>query len=187
MARLPYLDRADLAPADQDLLVRDINLMKALVHSPNGARAFAGLGGWIRHGSRLDPRLRELAILQVGHVARAPYEWSHHVKIGRDAGVSDDDIRAITEESAGRVSALEPLARLVLLAAREMTAGPAITATTFAALGQHLDAELLTDLVMTIAFYVGVVRLLASLEIDVEPDYAPWLAAFPLPGEDTPA
>ena len=65
MARVPYLEQSDLAPEDQDLLKRPIWLAKALVNSPKAARAFFGLGGYIRHGSKLDPRLRELAILQV--------------------------------------------------------------------------------------------------------------------------
>jgi alkylhydroperoxidase family enzyme len=86
MARLPYVDKSDLAPENQDLLARNITLHRALAHSPNGLRAFGGLGQFIRHKSRLDPRVRELAILQVGYLARAPYEWSHHVKIGRDFG-----------------------------------------------------------------------------------------------------
>ena len=34
---------------------------------------------------------------------------------------------------------------------------------------------------MTIAFYCGVVRLLASLQIDVEDDYRRYLEEFPLP------
>ena len=81
---------------------RNINLHRLLAHSPNGARAFNAVGNFIRHGSRLDPRLREMAILQVGYLERSPYEYSHHVKIGRDFGVSDDDIRAITDETEGR-------------------------------------------------------------------------------------
>jgi alkylhydroperoxidase family enzyme len=72
MARLPYLDRADLKPEHHDLLARNINLYRALVHSPDGARAFSALGHFIRHTSRLDPRLREMAILQVGYLARSP-------------------------------------------------------------------------------------------------------------------
>ncbi len=127
MARLPYLDRSDLPPEHQDLLKRNINLHRLLAHSPNGTRAFNGLGNFIRHGSRLDPRLREMAILQVGYLARSPYEYSHHVKIGRDFGVSDDDIRAITDETEGRPSKLEPLAKAVLRAAREMTTDLAIS------------------------------------------------------------
>ena len=80
MARVPYLKVSDLAPEHQDLLKRPITLHQALVNSPNAARAFNGLGHFIRYGSKLDPRLRELAILQVGWLARSPYEWSHHVK-----------------------------------------------------------------------------------------------------------
>lgn len=182
MARLPYLDKADLAAEDQDLLARNINLFRALVHSPNGARAFGGIGGFIRHKSRLDPRLRELAILQVGYLARSEYEYSHHIKIGRDFGLSDDDIRAVATETEGASSDLEPLAKMVLKAAREMTKELAVSDETFAALQQGLDAERLTDLIMTIAFYNGVVRLLASLQIDVEDDYLPYLEEFPLPG-----
>ncbi|HUN45497.1 MAG TPA: carboxymuconolactone decarboxylase family protein [Stellaceae bacterium] len=181
MARVPYLGPDDLAPANRDLLKRPITLHRALVHSPNGARAFLGLGEFIRHQSRLDPRLREMAILQVGYLARSPYEYSHHVKIGLDFGVTRDDIRAIAAETAGNPTALEPLAKTVLLAAREMATELAVSDATFAALGRALDTERLTDLIITIAYYCGVVRLLASLQIDVEPEYLPYLEEFPLP------
>jgi alkylhydroperoxidase family enzyme len=181
LSRLPYLDQSDLAPEHHDLLKRNINLVRALAHSPNGARAFSGLANFIRHGSRLDPRLREMAILQVGYLARSPYEYSHHVEIGRHFGVRDDDIRAITDETEGRSSGLEPLAKAVLRAAREMTAGLAVTDTTFAELRQGLDSECLTDLVLTIAFYNAVVRVLATIEIDVEEAYLKYLDEFPLP------
>jgi alkylhydroperoxidase family enzyme len=181
MARVPYLDASDLAPDDQDLLKRPINLFRALVHSPGAARGWSTIGNYIRHGSKLDPRLREMAILQVGYVARAPYEWSHHVKIGHDFGVSDDDIRALIAETEGRDSSLDPFDKIVLKAAREMASDLAISAATFAALRAKLDTELLTDLVLTIAFYCAVVRVLATLQIDVEPDYQPYLEQFPLP------
>jgi alkylhydroperoxidase family enzyme len=176
MARLPYLDRADLPPEQQDLLDRNINLYRMLTHSPGAARAFSGLGTFIRHKSKLDPRLRELAILQVGWLARAPYEWSHHIKIGYDFGVTDDDIQALITGTP-----LDPPAQMVLLAAREMTTDMTISDSTFAALRTHLDEECLLDLVMTISFYNGVVRLLAALQIDVEDSYRVYLEKYPLP------
>ena len=181
MARVPYLQKSDLAAADQDVLARDITLHRALAHSPKGARAFLGVGRFIRHESRLDPRLRELAILQVGYLARSPYEYSHHIKIGREFGVSNADIRAMIDETEGRASGLDAPAKLVLKAAREMTSELAVSDATFAALRGFLDHERLVDLMMTIAFYCGVVRLLASLQIDVEDDYRRYLEEFPLP------
>ncbi len=181
MARVPSIDPATVAPEHRDLLARPIALHRALVHSPGGLRAFAGLGHYIRHGSRLDPRLRELAILQVGYLARAPYEWSHHIKIGHEFGVTDDDIAGLIAETEGRGSALDPLARTVLRAAREITDAGAITDASWDVLAGALDAERLVDLVLTISFYCGVVRVLASLQIEVEDDYMPYLDRFPLP------
>jgi alkylhydroperoxidase family enzyme len=181
MARLPYLDRSDLLPEHQDLLARNINLYRLLAHSPRAARSLNTLARYIRDGSRLDPRLRELAILQVAYVAGSAYAYSHHIRISRDFEVSDDDIRAIAAESAGGSSSLEPLAKTVLRAARELTVGLQLSDETFARLREALDPERLTDLFVTIAYYNGLVRLMAALEIDVESEYRSYLDAFPLP------
>ena len=67
-ARLPYLNADDVAEEDRDLLARNINLARELVHSPKALRNFSRLGMWIRRESTLDARLRELAILQVGYL-----------------------------------------------------------------------------------------------------------------------
>ncbi len=181
MARLPYLDKSDLLPEHQDLLARNINLYRLLAHSPRAARSLNTLARFIRDGSRLDPRLRQMAILQVGYVTRSAYEFSHHIRISREFGVSDQDIRAIAEETAGRATALDPLAKAVLRAAREMTCGLEISNEAFDALRHEIDDERLTDLVMTIAFYNGLVRLMAALQIDVEDEYRGYLEEFPLP------
>jgi alkylhydroperoxidase family enzyme len=181
MARVPYLEPSDLAPEDQDLLKRPISLNKALANSPKAARAFSGLGSHIRYGSKLDPRLRELAILQVGWLARSPYEWSHHVKLGHDFGVSDEDVQALIDDTAGKPTGLDALSKLVLRAAREMTVEGAMAQATFAALQAELGNERVVDLTLAIGFYSAVVRVLATLQIDVEPDYMPYLERFPLP------
>jgi len=145
------------------------------------SRAFGVPAMYIRHKSKLDPRLRELAILQVGYLAKSPDEYSHHVKIGREFGVTDDDIRAIGEETAGRPTKLDALAKTVLRAAREMTNGLAMSDATFAELEKALGREQVIDLTLAIAFYNAVVRLLATLQIDVEPEYQPYLEQHPLP------
>ena len=181
MARVPYLQQSDLPPEHQDILARPIALNRAMANSPNAARAFGVPAMYIRHKSKLDPRLRELAILQVGYLARSPYEYSHHVKIGREFGLTDDDIRAIGEETAGRATRLDALSKAVLRAAREMTDDLAMSDATFAALERALGREQVIDLTLTIAFYNAVVRLLATLQIDVEPEYQPYLEQHPLP------
>src|SRR5437870_401070 len=167
MARLPYLDRSDLLPEHQDLLARNLNLYRVLSHSPRAARSLNTLARYIRDGSRLDPRLRELAILQVGYLSRSAWEYSHHIRIGREIGLTDDEIRAVADETSGRPTSLDPLAKAVLRGAREMTLDLAMSEETFAALRQELENELLPDLEVTIGFYNGLERLLAPMYVDV--------------------
>lgn len=180
MARVPYLDLENLPAEHQNLLARRANIYRALANSPDGLSAFSTLAGYIRYKSPLDARLRELAILMVGYIAREPYEWSHHIELALKFGVKDEDIRGLMDEANGRPSGLEPLAKTVLAAAREMTQGLAVSDTTFAALRKSLDNEHITDLILTIAFYCAVVRVLASLKIDVEDDYKRYLEEYPL-------
>ena len=182
MARLPYLEPDQVAPEYRDMLTRNTNLHKLLVNSPDMARAFNGVANYIRFRSKLDPRLRELAILQVGWMERSEYEFTHHVKIGKEFGVSDDDIAGLIAESDGKPSGLEPLARAILKGAREMVRELAMSDATFAEIRKSLSDEHMTDLVLTIAFYCAVVRVLATMKIDNEPHYKEVLGQYPIPG-----
>ncbi len=150
-----------------------------LAHSPAGTRAFRHTGGWIRFKSRFDSRLREMAILRIGVITRTDYEYSHHIEFGRQFGMSDDDIRAVI--AGPEAAELPELERLVLTAADEVTEDLSISTETFDALRRHLDAELLVELTIIVSYYNAVVRLLRSLEIDVEPGYDRYLEEFPLP------
>ena len=182
MARLPYLEPDQVAPEYRDMLKRNTNLHKLLVNSPDMARAFNGVGGFIRFKSKLDPRLRELAILQVGWMEKSEYEFTHHVKIGKEFGVTDEDIQGLFAETEGKPSKLEPLAKAILKGAREMVRDIGMSEATFAEIKKDLSHEHMTDLVLTIAFYCAVVRVLATMKIDNEPYYKEVLKQYPIPG-----
>jgi alkylhydroperoxidase family enzyme len=162
------------------MLKRNTNLHKLLVNSPDMAKAFNGMGNFIRHKSKLDPRLRELAILQVGWLEKSEYEFTHHVRIGKEFGVTDADIQGLFLETEGKPSKLEPLAKTILKGAREMVRNLAMSDATFAEIKQHLSNEHMTDLVLTIAFYCAVVRVLATMKIDNEPYYKEVLQQYPM-------
>jgi alkylhydroperoxidase family enzyme len=180
VARFPYLSKEDLLPEHQDL-IRDINLSRLLVHSPNAARATRGAAMYIRNASKLDAKLREMAIIQVGYLTRSIYEYAHHVQLGLEAGLSDGDIRAIADETAGKPTHLDALTKAALAAARELTRDIALSDATFAVLRQHLDNERLIDLFLAICLYNSTVRMLAALQVDLEDDYRQYLEKFPLP------
>jgi alkylhydroperoxidase family enzyme len=180
MARLPYLEPDQVAPEYRDMLKRNTNLHKLLVNSPDMARAFDGIGGFIRFKSKLDPRLRELAILQVGWMERSEYEFTHHVKIGKELGVTDADIEGLFAETAAKPSSLEPLVKAILRGAREMVKDLGMSDATFAEIKKSLSNEHMTDLVLTIAFYCAVVRVLTTMKIDNEPEYKEVLKQYPI-------
>ena len=182
MARLPYLEPDQVAPEYRDMLKRNTNLHKLLVNSPDMARAFNGVGNFIRFKSKLDPRLRELAILQVGWLERSEYEFTHHVRIGKEFGVTDEDIQGLIAETEGKPSKLEPLAKAILKGAREMTRDIGMSEATFAEIKKDLSNEHMTDLVLIIAYYCAVVRVLATMKIDNEPYYKEVLKQYPIPG-----
>ena len=123
-----------------------------------------------------------MAILQVGYLTKSEYEYTHHVRLGLEQfGVTEADVHAITAETEGRDSGLPELDRTVLRAARAMVTELKIPDADFAILERAFSHEHVVDLVMTIAFYCGVVRVLATLEVDNEPHYKEVLEKFPLP------
>ncbi|MFM0385678.1 carboxymuconolactone decarboxylase family protein [Paraburkholderia dipogonis] len=202
MARVPYLSASNLAEEDRSLL--DLsnaqrlvpilspsepaegksppNIYRALANSPDGLRNWSVPGRWFQRGCELPPRLRELAILQVGYVTNTPYQWSHHIQIGRNTGLSDDDIRSVIAATAGDPHGLGEVETLVLLATREITADRRMSEETWDKLLAHLGTPRLVDLTLLISHANAVIRVLGTLGIDVEPEFQPFLDEFPLPG-----
>jgi alkylhydroperoxidase family enzyme len=81
MPRLPYLTSSDLSECYRAPLERDVNLYKALAHSPALMDIVAEFGVNLRGMRVLDPCLRELAFLRTVYLRSAPYAFAHHVRI----------------------------------------------------------------------------------------------------------
>jgi alkylhydroperoxidase family enzyme len=62
-----------------------------------------------------------------------------------------------------------------------MTSDLAMSDESYAALEHALGRAQIIDLTLTIAFYNAVVRMLGTLQIDVEPEYQRYLDEYPLP------
>jgi alkylhydroperoxidase family enzyme len=181
MARIPAIHVAAL-DRDQGGLAerRPVNFIRIFANNPQVLEGMRQTGKVV-WGLTLDARLKELAIIQVGYITGAAYEYVHHVEIGSHFGVTEADIQAIRTESSGKTSDLAPLDRAVLRATRELTADVCISDDTFACLQAHLSTEDIVGLVMVIAYYNAVVRCVAALEVDLEERYQPLLEKFPLP------
>ena len=180
MARVPYLSPEDLPEEHRELLVRPVNLFRGLANSPAAFSRFHALGEWIRWECELDPRERELVILYVGYLTDSAYEFSHHIEIGRKFGVTDEDVRGLVELAAARPTHFTDEERDLLEATARLTEDRAVPTDVWDRLASRMSPGRLVDFVIVAAFYSMVVRVLGTLEIDVEPDYQGYLETFPL-------
>ncbi len=67
----------------------------AMLYAPPVGHALQGLGVAIRFRTQLAPRIREMAILVVAQVWDSAYERASHEPIGRDAGLTGEEIEAL--------------------------------------------------------------------------------------------
>ena len=81
MARLPYPDRERLPASTRELLAGapDLNIFRMLGHCETLAAPFLALGANILLNTRIDPVLRELAIVRAAVHAGSAYELNQHV------------------------------------------------------------------------------------------------------------
>ena len=104
--RLAPLDPTTLDEETQRYApVGSFNIFRTLAHHPKLLKRWLGFGNHVLNKSTLPPRERELVILRVGWRCNADYEFGQHITIGREAGVTDDEIRRLaTEEIVARGS-----------------------------------------------------------------------------------
>jgi len=67
----------------------------AMLYAPPVGHALQGLGVAIRFRTQLAPRIREMAILVVAQAWDSAYERASHELVGRDAGLTDEEIEAL--------------------------------------------------------------------------------------------
>jgi alkylhydroperoxidase family enzyme len=73
------------------------NIFRTLAHQPKLLKRWLVFGAHVLAKSTLPARERELAILRIGWRCGSEYEWGQHVAIGRESGLSDDEIRRVAK------------------------------------------------------------------------------------------
>jgi 4-carboxymuconolactone decarboxylase len=174
MARLPLLDRDDLAQGDRAVYDRlqasrgvpTGNIWRALANAPNLLDRVLSLADELRHGVAIDKPYREIAVLMVGLVSGSQYEFDHHWNAAVKAGLPKKKLEQLADfETSPLFSQTE---RAVLRYAREASAGE-VSDATWHALREHFDDRQALEIVVTVAWYACVVRILVPLKIENEP------------------
>lgn len=100
----------------------------------------------------LSVRDREIAVLRVGWLCQAPFEWNAHVLIGRSrGGLSDEEIERTTQGSAAEGWSRHD--RAILKAVEELLSDAYISDETWATLAESYDDKQLLELPALVGVY----------------------------------
>jgi alkylhydroperoxidase family enzyme len=178
MARVPYLAREDASPEttalwdrlESERKVPTAHIFQALAHAPDLLDAFLSYANAMRERSRLSPKLRELAILSVGHAVDSEYEIAHHHSHGLNAGLTEAQVAAVADFEGS--AEFDDLELAVLRLARESTLSVDVAEQTWKAAAAHLDDQQMVELTLNIAWYNSGVRVMGLLGIELEDSYS---------------
>ena len=145
----------------------------------NPPRLFLTLGrhrglfrGWLMFAGRMMPRGRlprretELVILRVAHLRGSKYEFEHHVRLGRKAGLREPDFeRVVDGPEADGWSQRE---RILLTAADELDRDRTLSDATWTSLRAHLDERECIEFCMLVGHYEMLATFIDALRI--QPD-----------------
>jgi 4-carboxymuconolactone decarboxylase len=176
MPRIPYADPATLPDSVRTAISRSpINVMRMMSGASEGV--FNGFGMFSRAfygpASSLPANLREIAILRVGYMCKAPYETFQHEPAGRQSGLDDSQIEAIRHGSEHR-HALDETQQAVLSFTEDVVTNVRAGDASLAAVRKHLSDKQVLDLTLLIGLYMMVSRFLETTGVELDGKAIDW-------------
>ena len=172
MARIPYVEK-DRAPQEiADLFAKMetngvpvANIWKTLAHVPPTLLHVIRMGNSILTRTKLDPKLREMAILLTAEILDCEYERRGHAMFGSEMGMTDEQVRNIKDFEGSAAFSDAEIA--VLRFSSEVAQGGRVKDKTFSTLAGHLDEDMMVELAQTVGFYGMLGRILLAFEVDL--------------------
>ncbi len=145
---------------------RTLNIFKTLAHHPRLLKRWMVFGNHVLFRSTLPPRDRELVILRIGWLCQAEYEWGQHVIIGKQAGLTDDEIARIKLEP--EAAGWNEFDAALIRATDELHETACISAATWQVLTTRYHTQQMLDLIFAIGQYNLVSMALNSLGVQLD-------------------
>ena len=172
MTRVPYATRENMDAAGQAVW-DEIETSRggvarnyaALLNNPQASAAMAGLGGYARYETPLDPRVKALAVLTAAREACGHYVWTVNQSAAKSAGLSDEVIAAIREYRAP--SGLEAKDAAIVQFVLELLRQHRVSDATFEALRAIVGDAGIVDILIVSGYYHTLAHSLQALEVDL--------------------
>ena len=174
MARVPYPKRKDAPKAQRHVYDRMVaergtptaNIFLALANVPHLLDPILTFAGALRNETIIEKRYRELAVLTVGLRTGSRYEFDHHWNAALKAGLTRDQLHALEQFETSHL--FDDKERAVLRFAAEVTENGELADATWEALQAFFDLRESMEILLTVAWYNAVVRMLLPLKIENE-------------------
>ncbi|MCB2076112.1 MAG: carboxymuconolactone decarboxylase family protein [Novosphingobium sp.] len=134
----------------EDGSIPDVSLIT--LRHPGMFRCQMAMGIELVARGTIPARERELAVLRLAWLARAPFEWSEHVVIGKKCGVTAEEIERVTQGSSAEGWSEHEAA--VLRAVEELLGNQCISDETWETLARTYDEKQLLELPMLAGSYL---------------------------------
>src|SRR5262249_16633223 len=145
---------------------RVFNIFRTLAAHPKLLKKWLGFGHHTLNKCRVAAGERELVILRVGWLCRAEYEWGQHVVIGKNAGLTDDEIERVKE--GPDAPGWSEFDAALLRAVDELRAQAFISDAVWDALAATYDTRQILDLIFTVGQYNLVSMALNTLGVRLD-------------------
>jgi 4-carboxymuconolactone decarboxylase len=165
--KIPLPSDDELDPEHREMLANlpPLNVFRMVAGAPRAVRPFMALGRAVL-STALDARRREMAVLRVAHATRARYEWVQHEQLARNAGVTDEEIRAIGEEDP--VISLDEEVNLICRVADEVSRDVRLSDEALEQIIERYGPRQASELILLVSYYNMVSRFLESTRVEVE-------------------
>jgi len=149
------------------------NIFKTLAHYPKLMKRWTVFANHVLMKSSLSPRDREIAILRIGWLCRSEYEWTQHVRIGKnEAKMTDEDIAAVAEGPTSEH--WNDIESALVLAVDELHRDAMISDDTWQKLGSAYNRKQMMDLVAAVGGYTLVSMMLNSFGVQLDDSLEPY-------------
>ena len=173
--RLPAIDMASLTGAQQALVdaissgprggFSNRGPFAVYLHAPGFGHLAQQLGGYVRLGTSVPPRLSEFAILCTARFWQAQYEWTAHAAIAAKQGVKPATIRDL---QAGRAPKSAPRDEMAIYAfVKELYAMRRVSDATYKRVQKLLGDAGMVELVGILGYYAMVSMILNVFRMPV--------------------
>ena len=157
-----------------------LNVVKTMAHHPGVVRQGGKFGGFLTSGGLLPGREREIVILRMGWRAQAIYEFGQHTLFAREVGMTDAEIRAVTEDVEGGPWSDDELTLIVMV--DELFEDDCVSDNTWERLTKRWNPAELVELVLLAGFYRMVSGFLNTMGTEREAGVPGWPISSASPG-----